>query len=310
MNKKIISLILFLIVLSPVKIQANSMQNSVSRATVVPAKFEIFGIPGESVTQTLKVTNDDNQAALLAVSVENFHMTGEDGEIVLGGQAHKNAETIAKWITFTKVAEQFNPKETKLLDFKIDIPKGTPPGGQYAAIVLSMDRIIKHKGDISGSARVVSLVMLTVIGDIRDRATLENFSFKKADNGFVFNSNIRNLGNNHIRPRGQIIISDMLGNKIEEVPFGDESILPGVTRKISTDWEQKKYLPGFYKATLVGQYGYRKDLPLSGAIGFWLSPFYFFVFLGILLGFIGYLIFQIRKHNVIKKIISYFRHKK
>jgi hypothetical protein len=227
----------------------------------------LAGNQGDILKQSLKITNEDTQEAILALSIQGFSISEEDGSVILDGE-QKLPSQITKWISFEKKGMNFNPKETKIINFQIEIPKDAMPGGQYAAIVVSMDRVQRDKGQSSGSARVVSLLMLTVSGDIRENATIKDFKTIKHTNSYTFELTMKNNGNNHIKPQGHIVITNLWGTKIGEVALNGENILPGFSRKIQTEWKPEKKLFGQYTATLISNYGSKKTISLSAANSF------------------------------------------
>jgi hypothetical protein len=58
----------------------------------------------------------------------------------------------------------------------------------------------------------------------------------------------------------------MFGKKIDELPLNGQNVLPGVVRKMDTEWTKTNAL-GYYTATLVATYG-QQNLPLTAATKF------------------------------------------
>lgn len=81
-----------------------------------------------------------------------------------------------------------------------------------------------------------------------------------------FTLRVKNDGNVHIRPKGTIIITNLFGQKVDEIPLEGANVLPGATRKMDTAWEKDNAL-GSYTATLVATYG-QQSLPLTAATKF------------------------------------------
>ncbi|OQA03720.1 MAG: hypothetical protein BWY68_00666 [bacterium ADurb.Bin400] len=205
------------------------------------------------------------------MSVENVKVIGEEGEVkLLGENSPKDQFSLANWITFSNKSMRMKPKETNTVNFRIAIPKDIEPGGKYASIVISMDRINRAPKESGASVKVVSLVMVSVSGDIREEAVIESFSpINNLVDGFVdFDLRMKNKGNSHIRPEGTIVITNFWGKKVGEVALESENVLPSATRKMMTRWQPNKLLIGRYTATLVSSYGEKHNTPISATTAF------------------------------------------
>jgi len=112
------------------------------------------------------------------------------------------------------------------------------------------------------------LVLLRVSGNVSEEASIETFEAPKySQSGPVpITLRLKNNGNVHIRPKGTIIITDLFGRKVEELPLRGANVLPDAVRKMETVWEKDNLL-GHYTATLVATYG-QQNLPLTAATSF------------------------------------------
>src|SRR5690606_8074877 len=111
-------------------------------------------------------------------------------------------------------------------------------------------------GSAAVTTRVGTLVLLRVSGNVSEQASISTFEAPAySQQGPVnFSLRIQNEGNVHIRPKGTIIITDMFGRKVEEIPLDGANVLPGSVRKTDSTWEKTNIL-GTYTATLVATYG-------------------------------------------------------
>ncbi|PIY00129.1 hypothetical protein COZ22_00985 [bacterium (Candidatus Howlettbacteria) CG_4_10_14_3_um_filter_37_10] len=239
--------------------------------TVVPPRFELFGNPGEDVpTQALKVTNESSNESSFTVQMEDFKAVGEDGNVNLMEQNSDLTYSLAKWITASPSSFTLKPKETKIINYSISIPKNAEPGGRYASIIVNMGGQVKVEGGAVVAPRVVSLVLLRVSGNVKEEASVESFKAsgysEKAP--IKLDLRVKNSGRNHIKPKGSIIITNILGQKVDEIQVEGENVLPGAIRKMTTEWKTNKFLAGRYTATLVATYGEKNDKPLSATVSF------------------------------------------
>lgn len=238
--------------------------------TVTPAKFEVWGDPGQTMTQAIKITNEENEPVILALSVEHFKVSQEDGSIFLQSSNLSEGDPLPRWISFEEKGMEFKAKESKIVIFHVDIPKGAKPGGHYASIVVSCDLVKKNKSGASATAKVVSLFMLSVTGDVEDKAKIMSLKANRLNKDEIyFDTKIINSGNNHIAPVGTFVISNLWGTQIDEIPLDAGSIIPKMNKRIITKWEPRKWLFGRYTVTLVSNYGHREKYRISAATTFW-----------------------------------------
>ena len=302
--------------------RAEEAQSANEHITVIPAKFEIWGNPGQTYTQALRITNEDKEAVLLQLSTESFVSSGEDGSVIIAATNPNVDNDLQKWIMFKEKGMEFKPKESKVITFNIDIPKDAKSGGKYASIVISTDRINKTDDKTSATARVVSLVMLSVTGDIVDEASVQSFKVDRQFGlkNFDFTVRVKNTGNNHIRPQGSIVITNFWGTQIDEIALDGESIIPKMTKKMVTEWNPGKAMFGRYTATMVTTYGFTKKLTLSESTNFWVMTWQSVILLSILVVFfmsvlwkykrIIYLICTRLPVMIFRKIIELIRFKR
>ncbi len=280
--KKIAQLFIILfsflfVAITPVlnKVKSQDVESASDYLTVTPPKVELWTEQGKEIHQTLKITNESDQPALIALSLESFSVAESDGTVVLG-QNFSLPNDIISWIEFEKRDAHLAPKETKYISYNIKTPANAYPGGNYAAIIVSMDKVDRKPEDKAGTAKVVSLVLLSVAGDIRDTVAVEKYehitSKAKGNTNHNFVLKLKNNGNNHIRPKGMIVITNFFGKKVAEVPLESENVLPNVSRTLETTWSPKGFHFGRYNANLVATYGYKGDKQIAESIGFFIWP--------------------------------------
>ncbi len=264
-NRFITALLVFFIGLTSPSIISAQESRSI---TIIPPKFELFANPGEQVTETLRVRNDSTSPTVYKILVEDFTSTGEEGQVVLEEGESDELYSLAKWIEVNSTDIALQPQQEIPLTFTITVPANAEPGGHYASILLQAGGDVIEGGGASVTQRVGSLILLRVSGNVTENASIETFSIPKYSQTTPLNITLRlkNEGNTHIRPKGTIIITDMFGKKVDELPLNGQNVLPGVVRKMDTEWNKPNAL-GYYTATLVATYG-QQNLPLTAATKF------------------------------------------
>jgi hypothetical protein len=255
--------------------------------TIIPPKFELFGNPGDTINEKIRVRNESDNPVTYSVVIEDFTTTGEEGQVVLEEGDTVSSFSLAKWIETSTKDVILQPKEEKAINFIINIPKNAEPGGHYASILFQAGENTPLEGGGAKVAhRIGSLVLLRVSGNVSENAIIEEFSAPKyQERGPVeFMLRLKNDGNAHVIPQGTIVVTDMFGKKVDEVPLEGRNILPGATRKMTTSWN-KNNIMGNFTATMIATYGQDKQ-PLTASVRFTVIPRLVLILSGI--GFFGF----------------------
>lgn len=239
--------------------------------SVVPPKFELFANPGDIITEKIRVKNNSSTVETYAVIIEDFSSTGESGQVVLEEEGADAQYSLTEWIETSSTDIVLQPGEEQAFTFNINVPKDAEPGGHYASILFQSvndPSIAQNTSATAVSQRIGNLVLLRVSGNIEENAAIETFEAPaRSQSGPVdFTLRVKNDGNVHIRPKGTIIITNLFGQKVDEIPLEGANVLPGATRLMTTTWDKNNIL-GSYTATLVATYG-QQSLPLTAATKF------------------------------------------
>lgn len=276
--KSIITSCLLLIVLY-LTISINpmiAMAQSPSGLTIIPPKFELFGNPGDILSEKIRIRNDSAQATTYSIIIEDFTTSGEEGHVVLEeeGETINTTFSLAKWLEPSTKDIILQPKEEQIINFLIKIPKDAEPGGHYASILFQSvaETAIDQGAGAKVSQRVGSLVLLRVTGNVTEDAQIEEFSTAKYSEKTPIELLLRlkNNGNTHIIPQGTIVITNFFGKKVDELPLDSRNVLPGAIRKMTTAWDKPNMI-GNFTATLIATYG-QNNQPLTASFKFTVMP--------------------------------------
>lgn len=124
------------------------------------------------------------------------------------------------------------------------------------------------------ASRVGTLVYLKVHGDITEAAYLKQLSVEKKwfEYGPIeITAEIENQGDIHLKPTGNIKITDLLDRPIFTQELDETNIFPFASRLHQFQLPNKYYL-GRFKVKLEASAG-TSALPISGIIYFWVIPY-------------------------------------
>ena len=307
------SVVLISLFILPI-VNAQTEGESKTTLAVSPVIFELAANPGDSIENSIKVSNPHGTESI-AVSMEIKPFTGTETGNAIILDTDDPAYTFQEWFSFSPKSFVLQPKEEQIVEVTINIPKNAEPGGRYASILAS-----SGTGEFAGTGaatvqKVGSLILLRVNGTISYTATVKNFQtvanveneeladvaeqFNYEGNSVNFLTRITNTGASHIKPEGFIIISDIFGNKVVDVPFPARNILPGNDRLIGVKWEEAKI--GYYTATLFLNYG-DKDGQITATTTFMVFPWKTGV--PLIIGVLVILWFLIARRGRVSKALS------
>jgi hypothetical protein len=248
--------------------------------TAIPPRLELEALPGATLQETLKVRNESDTELALKSIVSDFIVINNKGTPVAVSEETSGRWSLASWITVSPAKILLQPKQTQAVDLIIQIPEDALAGGHYAMITYQpiTEGLIGQKanGTSGGSAiqpQVGTLTYLNVIGDITEAAFLKEFQvdakFKEYGPASL-SAEIQNLGDIHLRPKGQVTITNLLNKTVAVLPLEEKNIFPFASRTYDFIFGGKWHL-GRYAARLNATAG-DSQIPLHGLIYFWIVP--------------------------------------
>lgn len=276
--------------------------------------IELSAKPGETVTATIKFTNISAGDLIITPQYNDFGAKDESGDPkILPDDAQTTTYSLKSWITAMQPF-RIASKETRMLDFPIHVPASAEPGGHYAVIRFTGTAPDLTQSGVGYTGSIGSLVLLQVAGDIKENASLIEFSpaavghdqngnptyknasfFEFGPVGFI--ARIKNTGNVHVKPTGTIDIYNTFGAKVATLRVnGDptdpknppKSALPQSVRRFG-ETGPDNWMFGHYTAKLTLSYGQGQQ-QLTKTIDFWVIPYKLILFviaLGVGLYFLG-----------------------
>jgi hypothetical protein len=280
------------------------------------------GSPGQTLKAQISLRDVSQGKLLVSNQINDFVAAGEDGtpKILIGKDAADSPYSMKSWVVpLPKML--LEPKQIKALPVTIHIPGNASPGGHYAVIRFTGTAPEVEGSGVSLSASLGALMLITVKGQIKESLTLQELSVAKLKKDgtagtpaklfestpLAFVEKIKNEGNVHEQPAGNILIKDMFGKPVAGVNINlpPRNILPDSTRKFTQKLDKSvignKHLFGHYTATMTLKYG--KNQTLTAKTAFWVIP-YKLILAVIILLVGGFFALRITIRNYNRKIIA------
>jgi len=277
--------------------------------TVSPVFVNLLTDPGKKVSAQIKIKNNSNQTEYLATRLAKFEPSA-DGSLPRLLEIDTKDE-FYQWVDFS--ADQFTlaPNQTKTVTVSVT-PAKTAGLGYYYGVIFQ--RIQEKKAEAGESivtgAPAVSILLEVKSPHAKREIQLVDFTTDKLFYEYLpttFRVKVKNTGNIHIVPGGDIFIDSMQTKELAILRFneGRGNILPDSERTYEVAWkdamilrtpvEEKgeitsaggvnkyettynlskgdKFRIGKYTANILLVYDNgERDVPLEATVSFWVIP--------------------------------------
>lgn len=210
----------------------------VEAITISPPRLELAADPGSTVTGELNVTNDSQSDTVYYTQVENFEAGDETGN----PQFVTTREGLATWVN---VQSQVSVRagEIKSVPFSVTVPRSAEPGGYFASIFVRTTPPPENGGEVSIGARLGTLILLRVNGEIEEGVNILEFATKGNQRFFTslpieLYYRFQNTGADRVRPEGTILIKNLIGLTAKSLNANrpEGSVLPRSIRRFDSAW--------------------------------------------------------------------------
>lgn len=285
---------------------------------IAPPVVNLKADPGQTITTKISLRDISQDPLIVTGEVNDFVAAGEDGtpKVILDDEnAAEDPYSLKSWIAPLPELK-LEPRQIKDMTVTIRVPSDAAPGGYYGVIRFTGTPPELEGTGVSLSASLGSLVFVRVSGDAKESMQVEEFTttlngnntslFEAAPVNFM--ERLKNTGNTHLQPAGQVTITDMFGQKVAvvNVNLPPRNVLPQSIRKFEQPLDStvigNKILFGRYTADLNITYG-DSHQTLTASTTFWVIP-YKLIGIGIVVIIAGFFLlrFLIRRYN--RKIIQ------
>ena len=246
--------------------------SEVKAIALSPLTFELTANPGDTVTNVLKITNTDSFNVGITIDIDDFIPAGEEGGVSLEDPSENNTFSLASWVTATPSAFRLDAGKSMSVEFTILVPLDAEPGGHYSSVLATVSASPLEGGGVAIAQKIGSLLLLSVAGDVEEGIIIKEFSVQNfSEYGpITLLTRLENTGTIHVKPRGFILIKNILGKEVAKIDLPQKNVLPRSIRRIEVTWGERLMF-GKYEATLIAIYG-TTNQPLSSVTSFWIIP--------------------------------------
>lgn len=211
--------------------------------TVSPAIIELSNIPGTKIQSRFRIRNNLDRPINLQLSVSK--LATNDLTDSIEPVESQPGDDFLSWLKFDNASVSALPKEWTDVRFTIELPKNAAFGYYYAIRIRQATSLDNANNT---TTKLLGEVLIPVLVDVQRAgasSSVQILDFKTSSfvNEYLpveFITRIKNTGNVHIRPRGNIFIS-LGGDKdaaMLDINPNQGIILPGSARNFSSDWDE------------------------------------------------------------------------
>ena len=208
--------------------------------TLSPISIQLDVNPGQSETSQIKIRNNGTEDEPLKVSFGTFGFNERTQQIDLNQELP--GESLG-WISVDLPEIVVKPGEWETVNVTFAPPADSALTYYYAVIFSRIDQVVPEGATTRVTGAPAVLVLTNVVSPLSKRELqLESFSVPKVWVEFLpqsFLLKIRNSGNIHLSPIGNIFIDGMGKKDIAVLPANPKNtvILPGSMRELTSTWE-------------------------------------------------------------------------
>lgn len=205
--------------------------------TVSPVYFDLNPKPGDVIKDKIRVHNNTGTPMPLTISV-NTMTINERGDIV--PQALPTQDSTG-WFKFPTTQITVPANEWLDVPFTANVP-GDAAFGNYFAVSFApgVTKVAGSNAVIQGNIVVPMLINVQKAGSVA-QASIASFkvdNFVSEYQPVTFTVDVKNTGNVHLKPRGNIFIRGPKDKDLAvlEVNSAQGNVLPGANRAFSSQW--------------------------------------------------------------------------
>ncbi|KFN39384.1 hypothetical protein KN63_02450 [Smithella sp. F21] len=284
---------------------------------VAPTSKTLKLSPGEVYSDEIVFWNLSQESDTYKVFISAFQqIENQPGTAVIltPEDDAKSPYSASKWVSVEKEIITLEPNKNTKLQYTITVPQDVTNGEYNVEIFLISETNFQQAGTAAFANLASGTPFLIQIGDefVENAELLKFVSDKKMYENInvLFLTRIKNIGDTHINPTGEIVIENIFRQEVARVPFNNssQSLLRDTTGDYEDYWKQKSFLSpnnaiavGPMKASLIVTYkSFQPGFAvLNAQTTFWIIPWK--ILLAILIVLILVIVIRTRKRKANRK---------
>jgi hypothetical protein len=207
-----------------------------------PAVIMTRGLPGQSLTQTLTISNQTGMTF-------GFEMIAQDIQVRNGHREFVNAgelpQSIAATAIFSRPTVTVGPGQSASVDVTVTLPPDTPVRA-IVAIFHGTDRL-QGQGAVAMTASLGCLITFTASNNFAISPSPAEIKPQTTTRPLTVSVPLVNTGTEPVIPEGVVALLSDSGKLVGKVPFNAQRLLPGERLEFTATYDPL-LPPGHYQA--------------------------------------------------------------
>jgi hypothetical protein len=262
-----------------------------------PASEKLQLQPGQKYEGEIVVWNLSDTTTLYKVFVRGFRQVeNQPGTAIMltETEEERSLYSASSWVSIDKTEIELVPNKNEKIFYEINVPENVTKGEYTVIIALLSDAEAQSLGTTTFTALSSGTPILIKVGEeFVENAELLKFQTDSTlyeTPKVTFETRVKNLGDTHISPVGEIILTNIFKQEVAKIIFNPngQSILRDNTGNYETVWDygsfltnDKKLIIGPIEARMIVTYRNFQPgfAPLTSSISFWIIPWKYIIIL-------------------------------
>lgn len=281
---------------------------------VTPVRQELTLANGQNESYQIEITNVSGGELTVVAIVNDFESDGVSGQPRLLTRPEESSPfSLREFVTLPEPVK-LKSGESATVTVDVRVPENVPPGG-YFGVVRFAPSGLAEDGQVTLSASVGSLLLISVPGDAQEGMELDFVEARSGESsGSIFESapdsiaiGLNNTGGTILKPFGRVAVKNMFGKEVLSYEFNNTdqiraNVLPKSTRTFQNGIESVGRIGRFTIESTIS-YGEGGGNIITASSTFWIIPWRLILLALAVIGFIGWLMTGgIKMYN--RKIIA------
>lgn len=268
----------------------NTLSNTDQELGISPFLQEFEVAKGATTSSTINVSNTGTEPITVTISTKDF-LPGERGEpeFIPDDEINETTFSLASWVKIKgSTVITIAPNSVTQIEYSVTPPVNAEQGSHYGAILFSYSSNKQLSG--VGITQAIGSIIIVGYGEARSNGTINFYSDKNLswwNNKIEFTNIFSNIGNVHVKPKGEVSIKNMFGQVVATPAVNRDAanVLPKSDRTFISSWQPGAWSFGRYKAESLITYG-RERLEVRAVQIIWILPLYILFVIGIFIALV------------------------
>lgn len=239
---------------------------------IAPPRTLLSLRPGETKTIELQIHNRFGKPATFSLSTEDFDIDPAENTPRFFASQRSGPFPAREWIRPEADRVALLHGDRAFVRVEVTAPQEATPGDHQAAVIVELVDKSQRPSGIAVASRAAALFIITVPGQVQTAGSIDAISASRTVHWsptVPISVLATNTGNVYMAPQGSVLIRNIFGVVVDEIPVRDWIVLRSSSRTYDMVWEPSFALGRYTAETQLSVFGKKAD---ALAVSFWVLP--------------------------------------